>query len=330
MPPTPRVPRPPRPRRLPNPLAEVFGKPPTNMSEEAERLRTYRLCPFHNTGTVNCTKSKAQDPLGVCSIATENGPVITCPVRFREDWRIATDAAGFFFSAGDLWTSLTEVPLKDGEDRAAGNIDVVLVSYNDDGQIVDFGALEVQAVYISGNVRRPFTRYMEVRLTDEPIDWTRSKLYPNPDFLSSSRKRLAPQLLYKGTILNIWGKKQAVAVQKAFWQTLPRDIERLDEGDRDEADLAWFIYDLRPDDPMTVYRLELEEVVYTRFARAMERITTPRVGPSEPFLQDLQDRLDVSLGELPPETQLLGAESEPDRVDALLSAEDLLGEGDEE
>jgi len=40
--------------------------------------------------------------------------------------------------------------------RSAGNIDVVLVSYDNDGKVLDFGALEIQAVYISGNVRDPF------------------------------------------------------------------------------------------------------------------------------------------------------------------------------
>lgn len=38
-----------------------------------------------------------------------------------------------------------------------------------------------------------------------------AKNYPKPDYLSSSRKRLAPQLIYKGGILNQWGKKMAVA-----------------------------------------------------------------------------------------------------------------------
>lgn len=57
------------------------------------------------------------------------------------------------------WTSLTEVRLNDAMGRPAGNIDVVLVAYDDSGKVVDFGALEIQAVYISGNVREPFEYY---------------------------------------------------------------------------------------------------------------------------------------------------------------------------
>ena len=58
------------------------------------------------------------------------------------------------------WTSLTEVRLNDATGKSAGNIDVVLVAYDDAGKVIDFGALEIQAVYISGNVREPFEYYM--------------------------------------------------------------------------------------------------------------------------------------------------------------------------
>ena len=53
-------------------------------------------------------------------------PVITCPVRFRENWLIADDAADFFFGEDATWTSLTEVRLTDYYGKSAGNIDVVL------------------------------------------------------------------------------------------------------------------------------------------------------------------------------------------------------------
>jgi len=34
------------------------------------------------------------------------------------------------------------------------------VSYDREGRVLDFGALEVQAVYIPGNIRRPFEYYL--------------------------------------------------------------------------------------------------------------------------------------------------------------------------
>jgi len=139
---------------MPNhPLAEVFGFPTDDLTAEADRHRRDRLCPFGNT-VPNCTKTSLENPLGVCSVHGANGEtVITCPVRFQEGWRIASDAAGFFFPPGAAWTSLTEVRLKDSAGKSAGNIDVVLLSYDKLGRTIDYGALEVRVSAISGKTR---------------------------------------------------------------------------------------------------------------------------------------------------------------------------------
>src|SRR3989339_333201 len=94
--------------KIKHPLAEIFGFTSTDQSEAAKRYRSKRLCPFNNK-VPNCTKDKAKDPLGVCSVYYDNKPVITCPIRFRENWIITDDAAEFFFPKGSNWTSLTEV-----------------------------------------------------------------------------------------------------------------------------------------------------------------------------------------------------------------------------
>ncbi len=90
-----------------HPLAKVFGYPITNFAENAERNRRNRLCPFHNR-VPNCTKDKANDPLGVCSIYNENSAIVTCPIRFREDWIITEGAANFFFGK-NMRTSLPKI-----------------------------------------------------------------------------------------------------------------------------------------------------------------------------------------------------------------------------
>ena len=222
------------------PLAEVFGYLTTDHTEKAKRYRYHRLCPFNNI-VPNCTKDKAKNPLGVCSIYYEKKPVITCPIRFREDWIITDDAASFFFDEKVRWSSLTEVRLNDSNGKSAGNIDVVLVAYDTAGKILDFGALEIQAVYISGNVREPFEYYMKDPKTHDSMDWTKEPNYPRPDYLSSSRKRLVPQLVYKGEILHSWKRKIAVAINRSFFETLPI----MKQVSKQEADIAWLIYDLK-------------------------------------------------------------------------------------
>lgn len=116
-----------------HPLAEVFGFTTGDKSDAANRHRSKRLCPFNNK-VPNCTKDKAQNPLGVCSVVDGDEIAITCPVRFRQDWVIADDAADFFFDSHAKWTTLTEVRLKDADGGSAGNIDVVLCAYDQAGE----------------------------------------------------------------------------------------------------------------------------------------------------------------------------------------------------
>jgi hypothetical protein len=283
-----------------NPLAEVFGYPSNNFLDDAKRHRQLRLCPYHNR-SANCTKDKADDPLGVCSIYDTDGSIaITCPVRFRQDWRIAEDAASFFFPEGTRWSALSEIRLTDADGQSAGNIDMVLVAYDSAGYVVDFGAIEVQGVYISGNVRRVFQSYM-----DDPVSYLQNppKIInrPRADYLSSSRKRLAPQLLYKGGILHAWRKKTAIVLHKHFFETLPK----LQEVSKDVAEMAWMVYDLVLDNASNTYKLTPVKTVYTAFEDALAVISRPTVGKLEDFMGYLQQRVVMNAREddsTPPDT----------------------------
>jgi hypothetical protein len=252
-----------------NPLAEVFGYPIDNRTPEAERYRKNKLCPFNNK-VPSCTKDKANDPLGVCSIYEERRTIITCPVRFREGWLIAEDAARFFFKRSVSWTSIAEVRLTDKDGNTAGNVDLVLVSYDERGRVLDFGSLEVQAVYISGNIRQPFQRYMSSRQRSTDFAWSGPN-FPRADFLSSSWYRIAPQIMHKGRILKAWGKRQAVALQTSFFETLPK----LKEASQSNADIAWLLYDLKLDKRNSRFKLTRNRIVYTGLEAAIDRITRP-------------------------------------------------------
>lgn len=267
------------------PLAEVFGFPINNESARAKRYRENKLCPFNNIVS-NCTKNSIEFPLGVCSLNHKGKPVVICPIRFREDWSIISDAAGFIFDKKATWTHVGEVRLKDKHGKSAGNIDYVLVSYDDKGRVVDFGSLEVQAVYISGNLTGPFTAYLEK--PSPGFRWTQAFKFPKPDYLSSSRKRLIPQIIAKGSILKQWKKKQVVALQTSFYKTLPD----LPEFDKAESDFAFFLYDLVPTKSKTL-ELKLQRVVYTKFAKALEQIAKFEAGSIKEFTELLQKKLDA-------------------------------------
>ena len=278
-------------------MAEVFGYAIGDTSKEAERHRRYKLCPYGNI-SANCTKDKQKDPLGVCSIFDAGRVIATCPVRFRENWIIATDAADFFFPSNAKWTTLSEIRLKDRDGGSAGNIDVILASYDDAGKILDFGALEVQAVYISGNIRNPFRKYMESPSENANMNWKEEESYPRADFLSSSRKRLAPQLIYKGGILKAWNKKSAVALDKHFYATLPK----MATVEKSKADIAWLVYDFKFNGAR--FEQTLEQTIYTEFHPALNTITQSKPGKLSDFVDSLQTKLDEKLDN-PPTTETL-------------------------
>ncbi len=268
------------------PLAEVFGFPIDNESERAKRYRDNKLCPFNNIVS-NCTKNSIEFPVGVCSLHHKEKPVIICPIRSREDWSIISDAAGFIFDKKATWTHVGEVRLKDKHGKSAGNIDYVLVSYDDKGRVVDFGSLEVQAVYISGNLTGPFTACLE---NPSPgFTWPQAFKFPKPDYLSSSRKRLIPQIIAKGSILKQWKKMQVVALQTSFYNTLPE----LPEFEKAESDFAFFLYDLVPVKKSRTLELKLQRVVYTKFAKALEQIAKFEAGSIKEFTKILQKKLDA-------------------------------------
>ena len=247
----------------------------------------------------NCTKDKASNPLGACSIWHNSDLVITCPVRFRQDWLIVENAAEFSFGPEAKWTSLAEIKLTDKNGKSAGNVDFVLVAYNDDGQLTDFASLEVQSVYISGNLRNPFEQYLEK--PSKNFRWPTGYNYPKPDYLSSSRKRLVPQIMYKGGIFKAWNKKQSVALQKCFFDTLPE----LPGTTKANADIAWFLYDLVYKEDRKQYDLELVDTVYTEFEPALIKVTTPEPGEMDNFIEILQNRLDEHLDKNPPDAPAL-------------------------
>lgn len=277
-----------------NPLAEVFGFKIDDMSRDAKRHRKEKLCPFNNR-VPRCTKDKKADPLGVCSVYVEGSkiPTITCPVRFREGekdrWLILKEAAAFFFPPGTTWMPLGEVRLHNKSGISAGNIDMVLVALDENDKIEAFGAMEIQSVYISGNVRHPFEAYMNKPSIGAGFDWQGQENYPAPDYLSSTRKRLMPQLLSKGEILQAWEKKQAIVVDESFYERVPD----FGEVPQREAEVVWLVCTLDYDSKSNCYHLVLRRKVYTRFKEMLTEFAKSEAGDAEEFIKSLQKKLEL-------------------------------------
>lgn len=119
----------------------------------------------------------------------------------------------------------------------------------------------MKSLKIAGYINKPTSKFT----------WTTGYNSPKSDYLSSSRKRLIPQMLQKGGIFQTWKKKQTVALQKSFFDTLPK----LPIVSKEKADIAWFLYDLVFDKSTKQYNLTLVETVYTEFFTAVSLLKVP-------------------------------------------------------
>ena len=126
------------------------------------------------------------------------------------------------------------------------------------------------------------------------FEWS-GKNYPHPDYLSSSRKRLIPQMLYKGGIFKAWNKKQCVVIQKSFFDTLPE----LPKTTKEKADITWFLYDLEYSKVDKLNHLVLVDTIYTEFQAALEQVIYTKSGQMSEFLTLLQGKLDERISNEP-------------------------------
>lgn len=186
-------------------IAEVFGYDVADNSVEAWSARHAKHCKFRNSP---CTKASISDPLGICTLADGGNAASLCPVRFLEQARIFKDAATIAFGEGTTFGIFPEIRILEiasseeaGRSKKIGKVDF-LIGKIDEGVIIDFAAVEIQAAYFSGNSLRPvFDHYMATR----SMEGVNSKR--RPDFRSCAQKRLVPQLQLKIPVFRRWGKK---------------------------------------------------------------------------------------------------------------------------
>jgi hypothetical protein len=196
----------------------------------------FGYCPFRDSA---CTKSNKKNPLGICSFAAGSNATIVCPVRFQEKARLFKDVGRIAFGAGCKVAASPEIrvlKVPGARSKRIGKIDFMLSKIGGNGLPVDFCALEVQSVYISGKSIRP--AFKTFLATGKLRDAER-----RPDFRSSAQKRLMPQLSLKVPIFRRWGKKFFVAVDDSFFRELPpmRSV-----SSAENAEVTWMVYPFQP------------------------------------------------------------------------------------
>lgn len=281
-------------------IGEWFGRNITQISGDERRElalevlkpkkeRKAQPCPFQGRKVdAICTKDG-----GVCSLRLyehgvheENGRAVglsvdgakgelraTCPYRFHESldifrWVgevILNDSNPLMVGEVGFLEAGPSTDSDGGDD--VGRIDMVLVnSTQPENTPLSWVALEIQAVYFSGDAMRgEFQAF-----SDSNVDWV---IFPagrrRPDYRSSGPKRLMPQLQIKVPTLRRWGKKMAVVVDRAFFDSIG---EMDNVSDISNADIAWFVVRYEEVEGGAA-RIVRDEVRFTTLERSVEGLT---------------------------------------------------------
>ncbi|MES2353128.1 MAG: NotI family restriction endonuclease [Pseudomonadota bacterium] len=300
-------------------IGEWFGNNLTQLSSEERRYfaaevlkpkkeRTPQPCPFQSRKQdAMCTKDGGVCSLKLYSYAThaESGRAMgvpiegkqgslraTCPYRFHDELDVFKWVGAIIL--GDPNPQLVgEVGFleagastdSDGGDDV-GRIDMVLVSTKTaPGAPMAWAALEIQAVYFSGNAMKgEFEAF-----NDALVDWV---IFPagrrRPDYRSSGPKRLMPQLQIKVPTLRRWGKKMAVVVDRSFFDSIG---EMDNVTDISNADIAWFIVRFEEVEGQKRTRIVRDEVRYTTLERSVEGLTGGKPVPLPVFETRITDKI---------------------------------------
>lgn len=263
-------------------FAECFGRAVGDTSPSADDCRRRKHCPFRDAP---CNKGNLADPLGVCSLTDSDRATVVCPSRFLEGGRLFEDAGRIAFGERAKLAAIPEIRVlrvetPEGRQKKIGKIDFMLAALDQRGHPIDFAALEVQSVYISGKSIKPAFHHFLKTGEVGPESARR------PDFRSSAQKRLMPQLSLKVPVFRRWGKKFFVAVDRSFFQAMP-PIRTVDSIENSEV--TWLIYDFKKRQGR--FQMGKPEIAYTVWDEVMAALregAAPR--PSE-MLEELRSNL---------------------------------------
>ena len=281
-------------------IGEWFGQFYPEM--DAKTRKRYALaksntsikCPFRRD-IKNCNKAG-----GICTMVSyikddsdsvlldESKPdlVTLCPNRFWQNNTIFKEIGNTLLTT-QYPTLIKEVNFLKRVDSKGniqkeyvGKIDLILTKLDNNKHIVDWCALEIQAVYFSGSSMS----YEFSAIKNNPDKLIFPVKNRRPDFRSSGPKRLMPQLEIKIPTLRRWGKKMAIVIDKSFYESISpmKEVHSLSN-----ADIAWFVINYESE----TRELKLYKTIFTTLESSVEGLTAGKPISKEKFEQELQDYL---------------------------------------
>lgn len=201
---------------MPSRIIEFFGHAPDDRSASSNAAREGKHCPFIDA---DCQKTLSDGTIsGACTLQSKTGnPVICCPQRLYADhYKVLTDVAQAAFKQPvslSPGSRARRAPVKAGEARVAvfgkrwgkelrlpsrgtsGSyfVDWVLARLDDNGNLAEFVAVEVQSIDTTGNYQAERRAYANGHSYD---GWSTAGFN-----WENVNKRILPQIIYKGHVL---------------------------------------------------------------------------------------------------------------------------------
>jgi len=281
-------------------IFELFGHDARDTSAAAQAAASTQTCAFIGD---TCQKSFADGVIsGVCSLKpARSAAVICCPVRlYADDYRILRDVSDLAFSPelplqrgaqarqyairnrtqtvavwGKRWGGELALPKRQG-----GNyyVDWILALLDTDGELLGFVAVEVQSIDTTGNYRDAWRHLIQSRTISKAtagFNW------------ENVNKRIIPQLLYKGNVLQREAKCTSglffVCPKPVFDKVMERvgGPQTLLPYPFQSSSITFMAYDLdtAPAAPGTARRLIQSRVYTTNIGQLANAFAGPGVMP---------------------------------------------------
>ncbi len=209
---------------------------------------------------------------------------VTCPYRFHQGGDVFRWVGEALLNSPNP-SMVGEVGfLQSDTGSDVGRIDMVMAAEGP-AQSLDWCALEIQAVYFSGDeMGADFRQIQGHNELGFPFPAGRRR----PDYRSSGPKRLMPQLQIKVPTLRRWGKKMAVVVDRPFYDAIGdmAEIPHVSNGD-----IVWFVVRLEEDAQTGTHRLVRDSIHVTTLERATEGLTGGNPVSKEEFETRIRAKL---------------------------------------
>lgn len=286
-------------------IGEWYGRGFHTMSSSERRVAarqelaanglTGKPCPFRPN--MACNKKggvcslRLYEQVGELTTSGVQSPVATCPNRFLESrmihrWvgeTLLETASPIVLSEIGFLNRLSANGRLDEESDSdhIGRIDSVLL--HPDRVPIDWCALEIQAVYFSGDsMSTEFRLLSKESTTHLPFPAARRR----PDWRSSGPKRLLPQLQTKTPTIRTWGKKIAVVVDEPFFGSL---VGLEQEKHLSNAEIVWFVVGYEP--KANGWTLVPRKAVFTKLESSVRALTGGTPLSREAFESQLKRKL---------------------------------------